>query len=464
MSTTPTNLEELIKAKGGPIEHLSATGAGGYVFPVVPPEQTSWQCEQLAWMNDCVLMDQTHHMDDIYITGPDAVQLLSDTGINSFKNFKPGMAKQHIACNHEGYLIGDNILAWLNDGRIMSAGLGPGNNWIAYQAQKGGYDVEITHSPRTSSLWDGSPLTRKYWRYQIQGPKAWALIEKLNGASVADIKFFHMTTINIAGRQVEALRHGMAGAPGLEIWGPIEEQAEILATILEAGAEFGLRQVGNRAYSTSAVESGWLGALFPAIFSGEEMEDFRKSLPPFTIEAFFQLGGSFSSGRIEDYYKTPFDAGYDPFIKFDHDFIGRAALEKMVEAKGDQRKKVTLEWFPEDAERVMGSLWRDGPKYKVLDLPVSLYAFGQNDRVEKDGSLVGLSTIVATTINSQGLISLASVDRSLELDQEVEIVWGEEPGVYDNIRVEPHEQTRVRAIVRPAPYSKEAREGLRAKK
>ena len=67
------------------------------------------------------------------------------------------------------------------------------------------------------------------------------MIEKLNGGPMPDIKFFHMGTINIGGRKVRALRHGMAGAPGLEIWGPYEEREEIRDAIVEAGKEFGLR-------------------------------------------------------------------------------------------------------------------------------------------------------------------------------------------------------------------------------
>ena len=54
-----------------------------------------------------------------------------------------------------------------------------------------------------------------------------------------DVKFFNMDTINIEGRKVRALRHGMAGAPGLEIWGPYAEGEEIRDTIVEAGREFG---------------------------------------------------------------------------------------------------------------------------------------------------------------------------------------------------------------------------------
>ena len=52
------------------------------------------------------------------------------------------------------------------------------------------------------------------------------------------------------------------------------------------------------------------------------------------------IGGSFVSDNIEDYYLTPWDLGYGPFVKFDHDFIGREALEKMADEP--HRKKVTL--------------------------------------------------------------------------------------------------------------------------
>ena len=79
-------------------------------------------------------------------------------------------------------------------------------------------------SPRTTSA-DRSPsrplgeaVTRKYWRFQIQGPNAWQVIEKLNGGPMEELKFFRMSTMQLGGSSVRTLRHGMAGAPGLELW------------------------------------------------------------------------------------------------------------------------------------------------------------------------------------------------------------------------------------------------------
>src|SRR3546814_6340722 len=55
----------------------------------------------------------------------------------------------------------------------------------------------------------GKPVSRTCWRFQIQGPNAWAIIEKLHGGPLEQLKFFNMSTMNIAGKTVRTLRHGM---------------------------------------------------------------------------------------------------------------------------------------------------------------------------------------------------------------------------------------------------------------
>ena len=91
-----------------------------------------------------------------------------------------------------------------------------------------------------------------------------------------------------------------------------------------------MRLVGGRAYSSNTLESGWIPSPLPAVYSGEKMKPFREWLTMKSYEAAASLGGSFVSDNIEDYYLTPWDLGYGGFVKFDHDFIGREALEKMA--------------------------------------------------------------------------------------------------------------------------------------
>jgi len=137
------------------------------------------------------------------------------------------------------------------------------------------------------------------WRFQIQGAKAEELIQKLNGGPYGEIKFFNMGTIKIKGKTVRALRHGMAGTPGLELWGPYEEQDEMRAAILEAGKDFGLVQVGSRAYSSNTLESGWIPSPLPAVYSSEAERGFREWTGATEYESINALAGSFVS-RQED--------------------------------------------------------------------------------------------------------------------------------------------------------------------
>src|SRR5499426_602424 len=118
-------------------------------------------------------------------------------------------------------------------------------------AAPGGYNVKVEKDDRSPGNPKGKAVNRKSYRFQIQGPNAEKVITKLNGGPIPDIKFFNMDVIKIGGRTVRALRHGMAGAPGLEIWGPYEEREEIRSAIVSAGRDFGLREVGNRAYATN---------------------------------------------------------------------------------------------------------------------------------------------------------------------------------------------------------------------
>ena len=452
------NLEELLQSVENPVDMLRNSQIGAYIYPVVPPEYTNWRDEQRAWQETCVIYDQSHHMVDIYVEGPDALKLLSNLAINSFANFPVNRAKQFIPCSYDGYVIGDGILFHLDEDKYLFVGRAPTANWIEFHGDTGGYNVTIEKDDRSPGILFGKPANRTCYRYQIQGPNAWQLIEKLNGGPPPDVKFFTMDAINIAGREVRALRHGMAGEPGLEVWGPYEEGEEIRAAIVEAGNEFGIRQVGARAYATNTLESGWIPSPLPAIYTGDEMKAYREWLPAAGYEGSGSLGGSYHSDNIEDYYVTPYELGYGSFVKFDHDFIGGEALEKIAGAA--HRKKVTFAWNGDDVGKVFRSMFDpDGENYKYIDLPLSNYASASYDKVLNGDKMVGLSMFSGYSYNERSMLSLGMVDPDIEIGTELTLMWGEEDGGTQKTTVErPHKQAEIRAIVSPVPYARAARE------
>jgi vanillate/3-O-methylgallate O-demethylase len=452
------SLEDLLQEVGNPAQMVRNSQIGAYVYPVVPSEFSNWRDEQAAWRKSCVLFDQSHHMVNVFVEGPDALKMLNYLGINSFANFSVNKAKQFVPCSYDGYVIGDGILFYLAENSLVFVGRAPAANWINFHAQTGGYNVKVTYDDRSPSRPMGKAVVRSLYRYQIQGPNAWQVINKLNGGPAPEIKFFNMGSIKIAGREIRALRHGMAGAPGLEVWGPYEQGEEVRQAILDAGKEFDIVAVGSRAYASNTLESGWIPSPLPAVYTGEKMKAYRQWLPANGYEATAAVGGSYVSNNIEDYYVTPHEMGYGTFIKYDHDFIGREALEK-IEGKA-HRRKVTYEWNGEDVAKVLASvLDRDNDPYKYIDMPVSNYASASYDSILSDGRRVGASMFAGYSYNERAMLSLGIIDQEYAVPgTPVTLVWGEPHGGTPKPPVERHRQIEIRATVAPVPYAREVRE------
>ncbi len=455
---SPSNLQEVLDAAGSTVEHLRNSQIGTYIYPVVPAEFSNWRREQKAWRETAVLYDQSHHMVNVFLKGPDAIKVIERTAINSVQNFPVGRAKQYIPTASNGGVIGDGILFHDAEDSYIFVGRAPASNWLTYHARTGGFnDVDVVYDDRSPSRPYGNQVTRRLWRFEIQGPNAWPVIEKLHGGPVEQLKFFHMAEMKIAGETYPTLRHGMAGAPGLEIWGPYESYERVREAILEAGAEFGLLPVGSRAYSSNTLESGWIPSPLPAIYSSEAERAYREWLPASSYEATQALAGSFVSDDIEDYYTNPYDLGYGHVLKFDHDFIGREALEALEPE--EQRKKVTLAWNAQEVGEIAASLFDvEGPGYQVFDLPNANYGSSNFDSVlDAEGTVVGLSMFTGYSANERRALSLATVHRDVPVGTELTLIWGEPEGGSKKANVEPHEQKEVRVVVSPVPYAVTAR-------
>lgn len=452
------SLEDLIYSTDSMVDMLRNMQTGPNVYPVTP-EFTNWQDEQWAWQNTCILFDLSYHMVDLRLEGPNALDLLKHVGFNSFDGFEVNKAKQLAPCTPEGYVIGDVILFHLEEEMFDLVGRIPAINWVVYHAETGDYDVEYEIDQRTVMRED--PSRRRLYRVQIQGPNAMATMEKVLGETPPEVRFFNMTTMEIAGRPVRALRHGMAGQPGFELFGPWDDKERVVDAIVSAGEEFGIRRVGARAYSSNTLESGWIPSPLPAIYTPDSLKAYREWLPADSYEGRTSIGGSFVPDNIEDYYFTPWDLGYGHFVRFDHDYIGREALEEMA-AETPPREKVTLALEDQDVLAVIGSHLDDQDRGKFIEFPSAVYAMHPYDEVMVDGRHVGVSTWIGYSSNERKMLTLAVLDREYARPgTEVTLLWGEPDGGTTKPTVEPHVQTEMRAIVSPVPYAKVAREEYR---
>ncbi|GAA3764850.1 aminomethyltransferase family protein [Microbacterium kribbense] len=455
-----STLAQALEQAGGAVNLLRNSRSVPQVVPEVSPEISNWRAEQRAWDQTCALFDQSHHMVSISMTGSGVVPLLEIVGANDFSTFGPGKAKQLVACNVNGQLIGQGILFPLGH-EILLVGPHPIMDWVEYNIQTHP-DLDIRYSREGTSLTRPGNPTR--FRFQLQGPNALAVMRAALGTEPPKLGFFNIGEAEIADRRIGLLRHGMAAEPGYEFWGDWEDRDAVFDAVVAAGEEHGMEQVGGSAYLTTGSHSAYIPLIVPAIYSDPEYADYRNWLSDTSFEATAPLGGSFFSTDIADYYVDPFALDYGRSVSLTRDFVGRDALQAMIDSGAStRRKKVTLIWDPEDVIAVYRSFFDIGTTPGLfMQAPMARVASLQYDSVLVDGRLVGHSTRPDFSAIHRRILSPAIVDAEAgEPGSTVTVVWGEDP-MSDKLRVDEHRQFEIRAVVAPAPMGDFARAAYKA--
>ncbi|MEQ6899220.1 aminomethyl transferase family protein [Microbacterium sp. KR10-403] len=442
--TAPT-LQDALDRAGSPMRLLWQPDAAPWDVPVVAPEYSTWQREQESWRSSAALSDLSFHMFDTVFEGTDATQLLRDVSANDYDRFEIGQAKQFVPVAYDGNIITDGILLREGPERYTLTGVPAAQNWVKFHAETGGYDVSFSTDPDSSVRTDGDP---RLFRFQLQGPRALEIVARAFGGPLPETKFFHSVVVELDGRTVRALRHGMSGQAGYEFIGDFADYDAVKDALLRAGEPSALAQVGGMAYFTNGVESGWIPTPTPAIYTDPRLADYRKWLSAFSYEGKKPLAGSFYSDDITDYYLSPWELGYGRSISLAHDFIGREALAGARDLVS--RKKVTLEFDAADVAAVFG----EDPGY--------VRTYDRHRIQTPDGALVGMTFWTAAIAPVGRILSLALVDGAAAIPgTEVEVIWGEHPG-YGTTPDADLGLPSIRATVQVSPYNEYARTAYRA--
>jgi len=426
-----------------------------------PKEFTHWAREQQAWREDVALVDQSFHMTHMSVKGDedDAIDLFESLAVNSFQSWRDGEppgAKQYVVCNPDGYVIGDCIIFWLEEGHFLFVGEEPTHNWTNFHAEKGDYDVECEHI--YNPLGPNDPT---YFRFELMGPKSMDLAGDIVDGGFPGIHFFQMDEFSVNGVDVYALGHQMTSEKGFEIFGPYEHHDDVLDYIFEEGEKYDLHQVGNKAYVSTGPELAWIPLPLPAIYEHPDLQEYREWLPVETLEANFALGGSHRSDDVTDYYATLGAMGYTHIANFDHDFVGKEAVREEVEDPTYQ--KVTVIFDDEDVERIQNSIFDEGDTYQFMqipDIPFESSISRYDSVVDEDGGHIGMCKHPSYNYNQRELPALAWVETEYaEPGTRVTIEWGE-PECAKTQGFPNHVLTDIQATVKPAPYIKTDRQDM----
>jgi vanillate/3-O-methylgallate O-demethylase len=435
----PPTLQQALEQAGSPMKLLWKPGSKPATVPVIEPEYAGWRQEQAAYSRSAAFSDLSHHMSDLFIEGPDAMQLLRNVSANDYEHFELGQAKQFVPVTAEGLLLTDGILMRSAAEKYILSGVPAAQNWVRYHGEKGKYDIAFQLDPDSANRRGGNPVL---FRYQIQGPNALQVVERCFNGPLPKTRFFHSTPVTLGGRSFRAFRHGMAGTLGYEFIGDWKDAGFVKDALLKAGEDFAMIHIGGKAYYTNGIESGWIPTPTPAIYTAPELEDYRRFISLYSFEGMRGLHGSCYSENIEDYYVSPYELGYGKSIAFNHDFIGRVALEKARD--NVPRTKVTLVFNPDDVKKVFGA---------DHDFILSYARY----RVEAGATLVGMTFYTAYIDPAGTILALALVDKAHAAPgTAVNVSWGEHPGP----GTDPSADLgfpKLRATVQVSPYSETAR-------
>lgn len=409
-------------------------------------EYTSWKDEQMSWKKAVYVGDWTF-VPEIRFKGPDALKLISDLSINSVENWPIGKAKHIVQCNEDGKVITEGVGVRLGEDYVeLNVGTPA---WSYFKLKTGNYNAEAEFA-----------ATHKI---QVSGPNSLSLLEKLTNTTLRDVKFMDTKVVQIRGLDVSFLRQGMAGEIGFELRGPIQNHPAIMQALLEAGQEFGIRQLGRRTVQINHLEACYptVGIHYFQALSDDRRADFRawiaENLPePWRGHPLYDgvmqhkfstsFMGSWDGDSLDELCRSPVEMGWGKSIKFDHDFIGRDALRKELESP--RRKVVTLEFNSDDLVKIYASHFGDGEVYQLFEMPHAPYVSAWTDKIMVDGQCVGHATHPGYSYYFRRGLALSFIDVEFaEVGTEVTVLWGP-PGT---------PQTLLRATVKPAPYKPDDR-------
>lgn len=250
------------------------TDFGGWTMPV---QYDSVLEEHAAVRSDVGVFDVSH-LGRFAVSGPGAVDLLRSQLCNDIIRIEPGRAQYTMALNISGGVEDDIIVWWLDDETF----------WVMPNGTN--FDEIVTRfETMASSDVSFADVRSDTVLLAVQGPNAPAVIETVLGAKPGRFRVIEGT---FAGERYVAAGTGYTGERGAEICVPVSVCAQLWDALVAAGAK-------------------------PAALGARDT---------LRLEMGFPLWGQDLTEST-----SPIEAGLGWVISWDHDFVGKDALERIKE-------------------------------------------------------------------------------------------------------------------------------------
>ena len=243
-----------------------------------------WADEHRACREGVILMDMSF-MSKFKVQGRDAGAVLDHVSANSV-NRDAGTITYTQWLDEIGKLQADLTVTKLDDDDFFVVATDTAHRHVQAHIQR---HIGDAHAFVTD-------VTGAYAQLNVQGPRSRELVQSLTTADLSNeaFPFRAARTIDIGFARVLCIRITYLGELGYELYVPTEQAVHVYERIVAAGAEFGLVHAGLKALASLRMEKGY--------------RDY---------------------GHDIDNTDDPLMAGFNFAIDWDHDFVGRDALQPL---------------------------------------------------------------------------------------------------------------------------------------
>ena len=330
-------------------------------YYTVSAYETHHEHEYNAIRNAAALIDVTP-LYKYMVTGPDATRLVNRIIARDINKVSVGQVIYCCWCDEQGTVIDDGTISRLAENTYRWTAADPSLRW--FQQNAIGMDVHI------------EDISEEVAALALQGPTSGKLLKAVvDGADIANLKYFRVTHGSIAGVPLDISRTGYTGDLGYELWIAWKDAVKVWDALMKVGHEFDLHPAGMLALDVARIEAGLI--LIDVDYSSS-----KKALIP-----------------SQRYY--PDEIGLGRMVQLEKDnFIGRSAL---IDAQrvGTKRRLMGLEIDWTQAEKF----------YDEFGLPPQVSAIASRVAVPvyKAGRQVGRATSTTWSPLLKKMIALASI-------------------------------------------------------
>ncbi len=267
---------------------------GGWLMPL----QYAGILEEHRAVRERAGLFDLSHMGELFVEGPEAGVALARAVISDPTSLAIGRAQYSMICAPDGGVIDDLIIYRLADERYL----------VVANAANAGIvsDALAERLAGSRAVLDDRSLAMGL--VAVQGPRSQSILTGLTDLDLPAIRYYAIAEGGVAGKQALVARTGYTGEDGFEVFVEAADSVPIWDALSEAGSREGLAPVGLGARDTLRLEAG---------------------MPLY--------------GNELDRETNPVEAGLARVVRTDKpmDFVGRAALEKVL-AAGPAKRLVGL--------------------------------------------------------------------------------------------------------------------------